>query len=168
MSGSDIDGHKLLARVYITRLQYDLALIESERVIAINPNDPEGHIEQGNVLLWSGQSAGAILALETASHFDPGMSPDAYWYLALAYYLKLRYADAIGVLGRNVRRRLDNPYDYMVLAASYAQLGRLTEAAHAAETVRRLHPFFSAKDFAQFRNPADTAKIAEGLRKVGL
>jgi len=167
LSVSNIDGHKLLTRVYITRLQYDLALVESERVIAINPNDPEGHIEQGNVLLWSGLTDGAILALETASHIDPGMNPDAYWYLALAYYLKQRYADAVGVLERNVRRRLDNPFDYAVLAASYAQLGRLAEATHAAETVRRLHPFFS-ETFGQFRNPADTARIAEGLRKVGL
>jgi len=168
LSESNVEGHKLLARVYLMRRQYDLALVESERVIAINPNDPEGHVEQGNVLLWSGLPDGAILALETAAQFDPSMNPEAYWYLALAYYLKQRYADAIAVLERNVRRRLDNPFDYVVLAVFYAQSGNLPEAAQAAETVRRLHPFFSAQDFRQFRNPADTTKIAEGLRKVGL
>ena len=168
LSESNIDGHKLLARVYIARRQYDLALVESERVIAINPNDPEGHVAQGIVLLWSGRPDGAILALDTAARFDPGMNPTGNWHLSVAYYLKERYGEAVTILERNIRRRTDNVFDYVILAASYAQLGQSNRAARAIETVRRLQPFFTAKDFTLFRNRSDTEKIAEGLRKAGL
>ncbi len=169
LSESNVDGHKLLSRVYITRQQYDLALIEAERVIATNPNDAEGHIEQGNVLLWSGRIDGAILALKTASRFDPNMNPEAFWYLAVAYYLKQEYADAVTVLKRNVGRRLDNVFDYAVLAGSYAQLERPDEARRATETVRRLDPFFAVDDFGSlFSNPTHAAHLIDGLRKAGL
>ena len=168
LSETNVDGHKLLARVYLMSKQYDLALVESERVIAINPNDAEGHAEQGDVLLWSGRPDGAILALETAARIDPSMNPENHWYLAFAYYLKGRYGEAVTILERNIRRRTDNVFDFLLLAASYAQLGQSNRAARAIETVRRLDPFFKAKDFTLFRNQADTEKIAEGLRKAGL
>ncbi len=168
LSESNLPGHELLARVYVTRQQYDLAIIESERVIAINPNDADGYAEQGNVLLWSGRTDGAILALETAARFDPGMNPTNHWLLAVAYYLKQRYSDAITLLERNIRRRKDNAFDHVMLVASYAQTGRSAEAAQMVEIVRRIDPFLLARDFTLFRNQADTEKVADGLRKAGL
>ncbi len=167
---SNIDGHRLLARIYITRRQYDLALIETERVIAINPNDAGGYAEQGVALVWSGRPDGAILAVETALRFDPNMDPNTLWHLALAYYLKERYADAVAILEQNIGRRPDNAvFDYQLLAASYAQMVRPDEAIRAAAAVRRLNPFFEAKDFGgMFQEPADAARVVEGLRKAGL
>ena len=164
---SNVEGRRLLTNVYSLRRQHDLALIEAERIIAINPNDAESYAIQGHALVWAGRHDGAILSLETALRFDPNLNPNHSWNLGLAYYLKGRYKDAITLLERNIGLRPDNAFDYAVLAASYAQVDRRDKAAAAA--VRRLNPFFKVEEFGpQFRDPADAARMAEGLRKAGL
>ncbi len=166
---SNVEGHRLLAGVYAIRRQHDLALIETERLIAINPNDSRGYTEQGIVMVWAGRFDGAILSLETALRFDPYMNLRSFWHLSLAYYLKGRYNEARAVLEKNIESRRDNAFDYMLLAASYAQMDLPDKAAAAATGVLRLNPYFLVKEFGpQFRDPADAARVAEGLRKAGL
>ena len=59
--------------------------------------------------------------------------------------------------------------NYVLLAATYSQLGRKQEAASAAENVRRLDPFFETASYGSgFTNPEDRARIITGLRKAGL
>jgi hypothetical protein len=73
------------------------------------------------------------------------------------------------VLERNIVRK-DNPFwDYLLLAAVYAQMDRPEEAARAAEAVRRIDPRYKRlMRFGQFTNPADIERVDEGLRKAGL
>ncbi len=169
LDGSNIDAHLLLTHIFITRRQFDLALVEAERVIAINPNDARGYAVQGNALVWSSRTEGAILALETALRFDPNMDPTTIWHLGLAYYLRERYPEAVAVLERNVGRRPDHVWDYLILAATYAQMDRAKEATRAVEMVRRLDPFFQrGNDLFLFRDPADAERVTEGLLKAGL
>ena len=166
---SDFYGRRLLASVYGLRRQHDLALIESERLIAINPNDAGSFAQQGMALTWLGRPDGAILALERALRFDPDMKPDIFWHLGLAYYLNERYADSAAVLQRNIGRKTEPFWDYLLLAAAYAQMDRKEEAARAAETVRQIDPRYKrVMRFDQFENSADVARVAEGLRKAGL
>jgi len=94
--------------------------------------------------------------------------------------MERRYEEAVTALKAGVRA---NPMDYSNpagLAASYAQLGRTDEAAHAAEEVRRLWPFFDVDNFVALFDTgcsraaplsaceANHAIIAEGLHKAGL
>ena len=162
-------AHRLAAAVYLTRRRYDLALVETERAIALNPNDAESHAQQGSVLLFSGHPDGAILSLETALRFDPLMDSGKLTSLGLAYYLKGRYEDATKILERGIARNPDYLYGQTILAAVYGQLGHQERAARAAQDVRRINPFFSAGEIGGlFREPADKARIADGLRKAGL
>jgi tetratricopeptide (TPR) repeat protein len=166
---SNIDGHALLAWVYATRGQYELALVESERLIAINPNDARGFAAQGTALVRLGRPIGAILALETALRIDPNLNPTSIWHLGLAYYLEARYADAAVVVEENLGRRPEGPFDYLMLAATYGQMGREKEAARAVEAIRRLDPYLnSVNNILQDFLPADAARLGEGLRKAGL
>ncbi len=158
-----------MASIYGLRRQHDLALIESERLIAINPNDAGSFAQQGMALTWLGRPDGAIRALERALHFDPDMDPDIFWHLGLAYYLNKRYADSAAALQRNIGRKADPFWDYLLLAAVYGQMGRTEEAARAAEAVRQIDPRYKRlMKFEQFQNSADAERVAEGLRKAGL
>jgi len=169
LEATDVSGRRLLASIYGMRRQHDLALIESERLIAINPNDAGSFAQQGMALTWLGRPDGAILALERALRFDPDMKTDIFWHLGLAYYLKKRYGDSAAVLERNIGRKTNEFWDYLLLAAVYAQMDRPEEAARAAEAVRRIDPRYKRLiRFGQFTNPADIERVDEGLRKAGL
>ena len=169
IDNDNVAAHRLAAAVYLTRRQHDLALVETERAIALNPNDPANHALQGAVLLYFGRPDGAILSYETALRFDPLMGPSWLTGLGLAYYLKDRYEDAAKVLKRGLAINPDFLYGQTVLAAVYGQWGRREKATRAAQDVRRLNPFFSTDDIGGlFREPADKARFADGLRKAGL
>lgn len=169
LDADSVAGHALLASVYLIRRQYDQALIESERAIALNPNDARLHAHQGTILVWSGRPKGAILALETALRFDPLMGARPLTHLGTAYYLTGRFADAVRVLERAVGPNPDYAHGQTMLAAAYGQLGKQAEARRAADIVRRLDPFFATGHFGRlFRNPADAAAIIDGLHKAGL
>jgi adenylate cyclase len=167
---SNAAAHALLGEVYIHWRQYDLAIRELEQAIELNPNDWKSYAAHGRVMLWSSRPDQAIRSLETASRFNPNMNTDELTNsLGLAYYLKGRYDESIRAAERGVGRERDNVWSYVVLAAAYAQSGRSENAARAAATVLRLHPFFEVDSFGTaFRNPTDRASIAEGLHKAGL
>ncbi len=169
LQATDISGRRLLASIYGLRRQHNLALIESERLIAINPNDAGGFAQQGMALTWLGRPDGAILALERSLLFDPDMKTDLVWHLGLAYYLKERYADSVAVLERNIGRKTDPFWDYLLLAAVYGQMGRMEDAARVAKVVRQIDPLYNRLlRFGQFENVSDTERVNEGLRKAGL
>jgi adenylate cyclase len=166
---SNAAAHALLGEVYVSWGQYDLAIRELERAIELNPNDWKNHVDRGRVMLWSSRPDEAIHSLETALRFNPNMNASGLVPLGLAYYLKEQYDDSIRTLERGVGRQPDHPWSHIVLAAAYAQSGRSEDAALEVKTVLRLHPFFEVDSFGTaFRNPADRASIAEGLRKAGL
>ena len=166
---TDVAAHRLLGRIYVLRKQYDLAIVELERAIVLNPNDAASYAHQGVVLIWSSRPDGAILSLETALRFDPNMDMEGLLHLGLAYYLKGRYADAIRILERGLDRSPDYVYGHIVLAAAYGQTGRLDAAVRETEEVKRLDPFFEVEEYGRlFRDSTHAARVIEGLRKAGL
>ena len=166
---TNVRAHRLLGEIYLFLGRYDLALFELERAIAINPNDAASHSIQGTVLLWSGHPEGAILALETALRYDPILDPSGLANLGLAYYLKARYDDSVRVLERCARRNPDFLYCHLILTAVHGQMGRKDDATRSVLTVRRLAPFFTTDEYGSlFRDPADAARVIDGLRKAGL
>jgi adenylate cyclase len=170
---SNAGAHIVLGTLYLYRTQYDLATSELQRAIKLNPNDARSYSKLGRVMLYTSQTDEAILLMEKSLRLDPrldsSISFGTIWDVALAYYLKGRYDDAIGVLKRGLGRRPDFVWYHITLAAAYAQSGRSEKAAREAATVLRLNPFFEVDSFGTlFRNPADRAAIADGLRKAGL
>jgi len=166
---TNASAHALLGVIYRYRMQYDLAIRESERALELNPNDARIHASLGTIMNYLGRPDDAIQKLETALRLDPKMIPAYYMHLGLAYYLKRRYDDAISTLNRGLGWYPDFVFIHIPLAAAYAQAGRREEAERAAAQVLRLNPFFEADSFGNaFINPADRASIADGLHKAGL
>jgi adenylate cyclase len=180
LDDGNAEAHALLAEVYANLFQFDMAIVEAERAIALNPNDAGSYAQRGQVLVFSGHPKEAIESLETAMRLNPSMGSSMSDPIGWAYYMERRYEEAVTVLKAGL---LASPNDYSNpagLAASYAQLGRTEEAVHAAEEVRRLWPFFDVDDFVAVFDKgclraaplsvceANHALIAEGLHKAGL
>ena len=162
-------AHGLLASVHLIRRQYEQALVESERAIALNPNDPDNYADQGATLVWSGHPEGAVRALETAHRFDPMMGARPLTHLGVAYYLTGRYDEAVAALERAIGINPEFAYGHTILAATHGMRGDREPGLRAAAAVLRLDPFFSTETFGRlFRDPGHAERLVEGLRKAGL
>jgi TolB-like protein/Tfp pilus assembly protein PilF len=165
----NIDAHRLLSRVHNFLLQYDRALVEIDRALALNPSDAESHSQRGSILLWTGRLEEAIAAFETAFVLNPNLSASSVLDLGIAYYTARRHDDAIRFLEREALRHPDFVFIPVVLAAAYGQLGRTADTKRMAETVRRRLPVFDPQTFgSRFQNRAHHDYLVEGLRKAGL
>jgi adenylate cyclase len=162
-------GHRVIGLVHLMRSEYGQAAAEIDRVLALNPSDSEGLQGRAELLLWLGRFAESIEAGEAALRVDPLPDLSPLLHLGLAYYEQHRHAEALRVLERGVARRPDNAYLHAALAATFAQLDRMPEAAQERATVRRVSPFFDPARFgSSFQNRAHQAYLAEGLAKAGL
>ncbi len=164
---SDARGHAELGFVYLYRKEHHRSVEEYERALGLNPNDADLMSDMADAFAHSGRSEEAIELLQKAMRLNP-FYPDQYlWHLAGAYYNLRRYEDAI-----NAVLRMHNPTEgCRVLAASYAQLGRMKEARFHADKVLQAHPNFSLERWQAVlpdKNPEETAHFVEGLRKAGL
>jgi len=107
--------------------------------------------------------------LEITLRLNPNTISGSFFFLGLGYYLTGRYDDAIRVLKQGLSREYNFAESHATLAASYAQAGRLEDAAGAAKMVLMLQPNFEVDSYGTaFRNPEDRERIRDGLRKAGL
>jgi adenylate cyclase len=95
--------------------------------------------------------------------------PDWYlWNVGIAHYPARKYDAVIDA----VERMREPPVDPLLfLAASYAQLGRLTESQATVKRVLALDQNATVAKFAAqqpYKNPADLEHYKDGLRKAGL
>lgn len=166
---SQVRAQVTLGRIYVFHDRYGQANAELERAVRSNPNDSNALAGRGNVLMWLGQTDAAIAALERAQRIDPDLNAIDRFALSLSYYLKRRYASAVEQAELNLRENVAADVSRIVLAASYAQLNQLEDAARVAQAIRRLNPAFDPNAFgSKFQNPSDLAHLRDGLRKAGL
>jgi tetratricopeptide (TPR) repeat protein len=159
------------ARFRVYRRQYEEAIAESERAIALDPNDAESYWSMGFVLIFAGRSAEAVDSLKTAMRLNPHYPALYMLYLGVAQYCLERYEEAATSEERAMR--LDPNTSAWLLAAAYAQLGREEEAADALAKYiakRRWHlPSVEATfRYWPFKNESDLDRFAEGLVKAGM
>ena len=164
---SDASAHALLGTFYVYKGEYDLANSELQRALELNPNSSRGYYTLGWGLLYSGRKDEAIKALETALRLDPNRKFN--FFLGMGYYLRGRYDDSIKVLKQSLSRLPNSLPLHIALTATYAQAGRMEEAAREVKMVLEFDPFFEVGAFGTaFRNPEDRKRIRNGLIKAGL
>jgi TolB-like protein/Tfp pilus assembly protein PilF len=170
LDDSDPTGHLALTNVYLMSRQYTLALAAADRGVELNPNDADGHAARGIILVWMGRPDDAIAAFETAGQFDPNQTrPRSLAHIGLAYFLVGRYEQAVRAFELSIGRNPEFIVGYVGLAAVYAELGRRSEAEHAAQMVRRLDPFFTSGGFGTLlTDEAQRLRMVESLQKIGL
>jgi tetratricopeptide (TPR) repeat protein len=91
-------AHGLLSMVYAQKQQYDQALAEGERTIALDPNSADSYAQQAEVLNYAGRPEEALRSVEQAMRLNPRYPA---WYLiesGWAYRLTGQYEEAIAAL----------------------------------------------------------------------
>jgi len=162
-------AHALLGDVAVHFGDYDRALGELNRAIDLNGSDAESYEHLVAVLLYRGDTSGAIAAGEFVGQLQPEVPETTAFDLGTAYLLADRGAEAIRILEPVVGRNPGGPYASIILAAAYAAVGRQQEAERQAKSVRERFPTFSRDRFGSaLRNPSLRAKLDHMLEKAGL
>ena len=147
----------------------------ARRAIAVNPNLALAHTAHGFSLVWVGDYAAAIDAVEVAMRLSP-RDPFMGFILATAgitYYLLERYDETERIARRLIMEQPEMPTGYRQLAASLAQRGRVEEAgAVVTDHILRLIPGHSATESGRQlpfgRNERARRHWLDGLIKAGL
>jgi tetratricopeptide (TPR) repeat protein len=113
-------AHALLGVVYAQRQQYDQAIAEGERAIALDPNNANAYVWQVDALMFAGRPAEALQRMEQAMRLNPRPPPYYLFSLGWAYLLTGRYAEAVATLQEALNRNPNHLGGLANLASSYA------------------------------------------------
>jgi TolB-like protein/Tfp pilus assembly protein PilF len=166
---TDALPHAVLGLVYISISDYDRGFAEFERGYALNPNDADVLVHYGGMLYVRGRSKEGVDMMDRAFRLNPHY-PSWYNNFSDPYYAVGQYDQVIAMT-----RRIEGEvpiWPQLVLAMSYAQLGRQSETVTAVAELRRRYPDFSMErmfsDFGGIEDQATLAHYLEGARKAGL
>jgi adenylate cyclase len=154
----------------LRRREHEAAVAEFEKARALNPNFTDWRFAE--VLIYAGDPARAIEAVERHIRLDPFYAPLASAWLGLARYMLKQYAQALLALRQCASRAPNLVVGHTWLAATYAQLGDIGKARAEAAEVLRVMPKWTIEGVAvplsTFRRAQDTEHFFDGLRKAGL
>jgi adenylate cyclase len=157
--------------LYLSQRQHDAAIEAARRTIEVHPNYADGQATLAFVLSHAGQLEEALEAILQAKHINPQYS---YVYLSVEgriLFLMNRYDDALVVLEESAQRNPVFDRVQLHLAATYAQLGELDNAAWAVEEALLIRPDLSLANErreANFKYSEDLDHYIGALRKAGV
>jgi TolB-like protein len=172
LDDSDPWAHLALGYVAYTMRHTEEAKEEFERALDLNPNFAAAHGYLGVALAHDAQSDEAVAHIEQAMRMSPHDPQNAIFYggLAVAHYLKGRYAEAVGFGRKAVHQRDGMTAGHRIYVASLAQSGLVNEARAALQRLKELQPDISIgwiEDHVPY-TAAQMPKFLEGMRKAGL
>ncbi len=160
--------------VHFFMKNHDIALAYYKRAVKANPYEAESRALLGAALGVAGDYDAARHQFETAMRLSPRDLHIATWYnyLGIAAFVVGRDEEAAEWSVKAAQSSPQFPGGYRTLAASYGNLGRLTEAAAAREKLQELLPHLTIADLRAslpyFKNPEGLERYLEGLRRAGL
>jgi len=151
--------------------QYDKALAEGERALALEPGSADIIHNYAAILSYAGRREEAIPLFREALRLNP-MPPNSYYrHFGMTLREAGHYEEAIAMHKKAIEKEPNDLIAHVGLTAHYSYAGRMDEARAAAREVLRINPNFSADKFGKVmpnKDPAVTARLVEALKRAGL
>lgn len=139
--------HALMGCYYLVMRQWEKAIVEGARAVALGPNMADTLALVSITLKCVGKVNEAQATIEKAIRLNP-IAPEWYLHeLATNYRLQGRYDEAIAILEKNLDRNPDYMMSRFNLTSIYSMAGKLDEARAMAKEVLRKIPDFSSGQF---------------------
>ncbi len=151
---------------------YERAVEEAERAIALEPNNATGHAALSTALILAGRPAKAAESIDTAIRLDP-LYPSYLVILGRAQFALELFEEAASTFERAVKRNSENEQAWVYLAATYGHLGRTEDGTAALENYNELRIqhglaefMLEHVDYWRFGSGVDRERVRAGLSKV--
>jgi adenylate cyclase len=171
MDDSIDTAHSLLGSIYLVKLQFEKAVEEAERAVALNPNGAQGIIVLAGILGHAGRWEESVSYAKKSIRLDP--VPDIFklFILGRAQFMTRHYDESIAAWKKALQKNSDYLPAHAFLAACYSSSGRDVEATAEVKEVLRIDPKFNVESHAKllpYKNKADIEWEVAALRKAGL
>jgi adenylate cyclase len=163
-------SHLALGYIYLSQQQYEQALAELKRAVALGPHEARSYAALAETLSRVGKMEDALDAAAQALRLKANIADDHLAGIGIAYYLAGR-PEAITPLKQFLTHYPNILPTHLTLAAVYSELGKEAEAQAEAAEVRRINPNFSLevhKERMPIKDPVVIERIIAALRKAGL
>ena len=164
-------NHIILGWIYLYQQQYDHALAEMERAVALAPTEAGSSAALARVLSCMGRAENALEAATQALHLGSESRVDHLAGVGTAYAVAGHYEEARVPLQRYCSHYPNSLLIHLMLAVVYNELGQPAEAQKEAAEVLRLNPKFSLEVYRQrepIKDPAVLERQIAALRTTGL
>jgi adenylate cyclase len=172
--------HSVKSERYLWRRQHQEAILEAERALALDPNDPTSLFNMGNALTYAGRPRDAVEFFKRGLRLDPH-NPSRYLAgLGRAHFSMGELEEAVRLYEKALRLNPETaPLAWgCCRAAYYALLGRDQEARSMFETVKKEKERSGVQvpgtvnlryvmNSSPYKDRAVAERLVEGLRKAG-
>jgi len=171
LRGDHADARAFLGRIYLRKKQFDKAIAEGQRAVAMAPNSADVNARFAMTLECAGRPKESISLYKKAMRLSPVSDS---WYvvgLGWSYFDIGHYEEAISAFKRYLNLHPEHKSTRASLAAAYIMLGREEEARNEAAEVLRLYPKFSVEAYRKkslYKNPEDMKRFYDAMLKAGL
>jgi adenylate cyclase len=167
-------AHALIGRLYAVKRQFDKAISEGEKAIALGPNNSGNMVMLATTLTQAGKAEDAVKWAEKAVRINPRPPLLYVTMLGYAYADAGRYADAITTFKKVLKENPNFDLVPVYLPAVYMLAGYEDEARAAVEELLSKDSNLCIESVrASFKRRVYKSEniyeyVIEGLRKAGL
>jgi adenylate cyclase len=163
--------HIALGFIYLVRKDYDKAIAEAERAVALEPSSTDALTQLGVNLFCGGRAEEAIPILQKAVSLSPVPEYRLVQNLANAYRSVGNYEKAIEINQKILQKQPNQMFPHLQLAATFMLMGKEEEAKLHAGEVMRIDPKFSLERYSKtlpWKNREEVDRVIDAAHKAGL
>ena len=168
LSPDDAMAHWMLAKVHFFRKEIAQFTAQTEKALALNPNQAELIVDVATHILWIGRTDEAYDLTKKAMRLDP--HPPGWYHLVIAICHYLHRSDELALAALEQANMPGFHVYHAWRAMILGRLGRIEEARNAAQETLRLKPGFSVEQhYRRYNIPEENLRqFLEGLPGTGL
>ena len=160
-----------MGQIHMLKREHEEAIVWGERAVSTYPNADNAHVFLAWFLTMGGRAEEAVPLLKQAIRRNP--IPPGWYFMVLGNTFRMigRFDEAIFELKKAVAYSPDELLAHVMLAAAYAEAGRLEKARVEAAEVMRIQRTFSLENYAKgmsYKNQTHSDRVVDALRKAGL
>jgi len=163
--------HAILGHIYAMMRQYDKAIEEGQRSVAINPNSADAYVWLGMSLNYAGRPEEAIEMIKKGMRLAPFSPAYVMQNLGNAYREAGLYEEAITEYKKCIKREPNNIMGHSLLSITYAMVGRYDEAREAWSEVLKIDPNYSVEKRFKiwpYKDPESRKQKIAAMHKAGI